>query len=78
MSAERDWRTRYRKNLVTAADVFAHNHAMLRVFHKPGRELKSSLADGVYRRESYFDLTKRAGGAGERGVDAAEASAASP
>ena len=59
------------------ADVFAHNHAMLRVFHKSGCELKSSLADGVYHLEIYFDPAKRAGGAGERGVTAPAASAVS-
>ena len=33
------------------ADVFSHNRPMLQVFHKSGRELKSTLSGGVYHLE---------------------------
>ena len=36
-----------------AADVLAHNHAMLKVFHKSGCEMKSSLEGGVYHLEFF-------------------------
>jgi GNAT superfamily N-acetyltransferase len=41
------------------ADVFAHNHAMLKVFHKSGCEMRSSLADGVFHLELLFGQEKR-------------------
>lgn len=36
------------------ADVLAHNHAMLKVFHKTGCEMKSSLEENVYHLEFFF------------------------
>jgi acyl-CoA hydrolase/GNAT superfamily N-acetyltransferase len=41
------------------ADVFAHNHAMLKVFHKSGCEMKSSHADGVCHLELLFAQERR-------------------
>ncbi|HEX7177165.1 MAG TPA: GNAT family N-acetyltransferase [Pyrinomonadaceae bacterium] len=60
------------------ADVLAHNHAMLKVFHNSGCEMKSSLADNVYQLEFYFDRAQKGSGAGERdAAEAADSSAAS-
>ncbi len=41
------------------ADVLAHNHAMLKVFHKTGCEMKSSLEDSVYHLEFFFGQGKQ-------------------
>ena len=41
------------------ADVFAHNHAMMRVFHNSGCEMRSSLADGVHHLELLFAQERR-------------------
>lgn len=41
------------------ADVFAHNHAMLKVFHKSGCELESSFADGMCHLELLFGREKQ-------------------
>jgi hypothetical protein len=41
------------------ADVFAHNHAMLKVFHKSGCEMKSSHAASVCHLELLFAQERR-------------------
>ena len=38
------------------ADVFAHNRSMLHIFHKSGREMKSTLSGNVYHLELRLDL----------------------